>query len=93
MQVGSAIWEGGCSGLGVLTWALLRLSSSLFAFRTIPSPRSWSFGPVDAVFEAFRCRIGGWWVGFVVVDGGSGRVLGTGRLSSSFGLAGARQPR
>src|SRR5258708_40189835 len=33
----SAIWEGGCSGLEVLTWALLRLSSSPFAFRTPPS--------------------------------------------------------
>jgi len=77
----------------VLTWALLRLSSSLFAFRTIPSPRAWLFGPVDAVFKAFRRRIGGWWVGFVVVDSGSGRVLGTVQLLSSFGLAGAHQPR
>jgi len=28
---------GGCSGLGVLTWALLHLSSSPFAFWTSPS--------------------------------------------------------
>ena len=51
---GLAIWESACNGVGVLTWALLRLSSSLFAFRT-SSPRSWAFGPVDAVFGVFHC--------------------------------------
>lgn len=55
MQVGgSAIREGVCNGVGVLTWALLRLSSSLFAFWT-SSPWSWAFGPIDAIFGVFRC--------------------------------------
>jgi hypothetical protein len=53
-----------------------------------PSSDYGHFGPVDAVFGAFRRRIGGWrgwdrhWV----------RVLGAGRLSSSFGFVALVNP-
>ena len=77
---------GGCSGLGVLTWALLHLSSLPFAFWTPPS-----------FFLLFPCFGNGcsdllmpfaW--RFIVKRVGGGLGIKIGQLSSSlFGLAGA----